>query len=65
MSPQEISDARAIRHRILHNFELSIQPDISDEERHRLLHIVIVGGGPTGIEFGAEMYDFVQQVKEE
>lgn len=45
------------------NFELATQPSTSQEERQRLLSIVIVGGGPTGVEFGAEMYDFVQQVK--
>ncbi|XP_005100464.1 internal alternative NAD(P)H-ubiquinone oxidoreductase A1, mitochondrial [Aplysia californica] len=58
---KEIADARRIRNRILSNFELSVQPRIDDEESKRLLHIVIVGGGPTGVEFGAELYDFVEQ----
>jgi len=44
------------------NFELANEPGISDEENERLLHTVIVGGGPTGVEFGAELYDFVKQV---
>jgi NADH dehydrogenase len=26
-----------------------------DEERKRLLHFVVVGGGPTGVEFAAEV----------
>lgn len=60
---QEIMDARQIRNRILNNFELSIQHGISEEETKRLLHFVIVGGGPTGVEFGAELYDFVEQVR--
>lgn len=59
---QEVSDARRIRNQILSNFELSLQPGISGEESERLLHTVIVGGGPTGVEFGAELYDFVEQV---
>lgn len=59
---QEIADARKIRNRLLSNFELAIQPGISEEESRRLLHTVIVGGGPTGVEFGAELYDFVLQV---
>lgn len=59
---QEIADARRIRNRILSNFELSVQPNIDAKEQQRLLHIVIVGGGPTGVEFGAELYDFVEQV---
>ena len=32
------------------------------EERKWLQHMVIVGGGPTGVEFGAEMHAFVEQV---
>ncbi len=59
---QEIVDARRIRNQILTNFELATQLDYSDPERRKLLHVVIVGGGPTGVEFGAEFYDFFQQV---
>ena len=58
---KEVSDARAIRNRLLSNFELALQPGIPPDERKRLLHVVIVGGGPTGVEFGAELYDFVEQ----
>lgn len=59
---QEIADARKIRNQILVNFELATQVGVSEEERKRLLHFVIVGGGPTGVEFGAEFYDFLKQV---
>ncbi|KAK7088099.1 probable NADH dehydrogenase [Littorina saxatilis] len=58
---KEIHDARRIRNRILSNFELALQPGIDKEEAERLLHVVIVGGGPTGVEFGAELYDFIEQ----
>ncbi|XP_031558797.1 probable NADH dehydrogenase [Actinia tenebrosa] len=58
---KEIADARKIRNQILKNFELAVQPGISEEDKRRLLHFVIVGGGPTGVEFGAELYDFVRQ----
>ncbi|XP_022103893.1 probable NADH dehydrogenase [Acanthaster planci] len=58
---KEVSDARAIRNRILNNFECALHPSISQAEREKLLHIVIVGGGPTGVEFGAELYDFVRE----
>ena len=58
---KEIADARMIRNQILKNFELAMQPGASAEEMKRLLHFVIVGGGPTGVEFGAELYDFVKQ----
>lgn len=60
---QEVSDARLIRNRILKNFELATQQATSEEERKRLLHFVIVGGGPTGVEFGAEFYDFLKEVQ--
>ncbi|XP_076472969.1 putative NADH dehydrogenase [Babylonia areolata] len=58
---KEINDARKIRNRILSNFELALQPGIEPAEIERLLHVVIVGGGPTGVEFGAELYDFIEQ----
>ena len=45
--------------------ELATQPDVSLEERKRLLHFVVVGGGPTGVEFSAEFYDFLKQVRRE
>ena len=57
---QEVDDARLIRNQILKNFELATQQATSEEERKRLLHFVIVGGGPTGVEFGAEFYDFLK-----
>jgi NADH:ubiquinone reductase (non-electrogenic) len=48
---------------LLDNFERTLEPAISDTERSRLKHIVIVGGGPTGVEFGAELYDFCKHVR--
>ena len=59
---QEVSDARRIRNHILMNFELATQATVGPEERRRLLHFVVVGGGPTGVEFSAEFYDFFKQV---
>uniref|UniRef100_A0A914CCN1 FAD/NAD(P)-binding domain-containing protein n=1 Tax=Acrobeloides nanus TaxID=290746 RepID=A0A914CCN1_9BILA len=61
---KEISDARQIRQKILRNLELELAPKCSKEEVKRLLHTVIVGGGPTGVEFGAELYDFIRKVAE-
>uniref|UniRef100_A0A914CC92 FAD/NAD(P)-binding domain-containing protein n=1 Tax=Acrobeloides nanus TaxID=290746 RepID=A0A914CC92_9BILA len=58
---KEISDARQIRQKILRNLELELAPKCSKEEVKRLLHTVIVGGGPTGVEFGAELYDFIRK----
>lgn len=61
---QEIQDARQIRDRIVCNFELASQRNLPEDEVNRLLHIVIVGGGPTGVEFGAELYDFFRTVRD-
>jgi len=58
---KEIKDARAIRSRIISNLETSMLPRLSEVKRNKLLHFVIVGGGPTGIEFGAELYDFITE----
>ncbi|KAG8175324.1 hypothetical protein JTE90_002869 [Oedothorax gibbosus] len=55
---KEIPDAQRIRRAILSNCERALSPQLSSEENQRLLHTVIVGGGPTGVEFGAELYDF-------
>lgn len=40
--------------------EQAVHPSITPEERSDLLQFSIVGGGPTGIEFAAELHDFVQ-----
>uniref|UniRef100_H2Z3K7 FAD/NAD(P)-binding domain-containing protein n=1 Tax=Ciona savignyi TaxID=51511 RepID=H2Z3K7_CIOSA len=56
---KELTDARNIRNRIISNFELAVQPGSNEKIQDQLLHIVIVGGGPTGVEFGAELYDFL------
>lgn len=58
---KEIAHARAIRNQILTNFELSAHPNITHDEEERLLHFIICGGGPTGVEFGAELYDFMRE----
>jgi len=56
-----VSDARSIRKRIIKNCEIACLPTIRDDERKRLLHFVVVGGGPTGVEFAAELYDFIHE----
>jgi len=56
---REVPDSRRIRRRILDCLERASGPDVSPERRKNLLHFVVVGGGPTGVEFSAEMHDFL------
>lgn len=35
--------------------------DQTEEEVKRLLHMVVVGGGPTGVEFAGELQDFFEE----
>ncbi|TPX07640.1 uncharacterized protein E0L32_010638 [Thyridium curvatum] len=58
---KDIDDARAIRNRIIHNLELACLPTTSDDERKRLLSFVVSGGGPTGVEFAAELFDLLNE----
>ena len=56
---KELTDARAIRQKIIECFERAANPSVSEQIRRQLLHFVVVGGGPTGVEFAAEMNDFL------
>lgn len=38
-----------------------VKTGVTDEEKRRLLHCVVVGGGPTGVEFSGELSDFIQK----
>ncbi|KAG8970049.1 NADH:ubiquinone oxidoreductase [Tulasnella sp. 419] len=57
---KEIPDAEKLRERVMDCIESAAFPDQSQEEVDRLMHMVIVGGGPTGIEFAGELHDFLQ-----
>lgn len=41
--------------------ETAAFPDQTPEEVSRLLHMVVVGGGPTGVEVSGEIHDFLEQ----
>lgn len=56
-----IDDAREIRNRVLGNLEQACLPTTTDEERRRLLSFVVSGGGPTGVEFAAELFDMLSE----
>ncbi|KAK7042308.1 FAD/NAD(P)-binding domain-containing protein [Favolaschia claudopus] len=56
---KDVRDARKIRIRVLECFEQAMQPTLSDIDRRNLLNFCIVGGGPTGVEFAAELHDLI------
>ena len=58
---KDIGDARRLRKRILECFEIASLPTTSDEVKRQILHFAVVGGGPTGMEFSAELSDLVHE----
>ncbi|KAL7934943.1 FAD/NAD(P)-binding domain-containing protein [Trichoderma chlorosporum] len=71
---RDVGDARRIRLRVLSIFEQCSYPTypgnkdgsiaenaLSEDEKRSLLHFVIVGGGPTGIEFAGELHDLIHE----
>jgi NADH dehydrogenase FAD-containing subunit len=56
---KQLEHARAIRNRLIECFERASAPTVGAEERQRLLTFVVVGGGPTNIEFASELHDFL------
>jgi NADH dehydrogenase len=58
---KDVGDARKIRNRILSCFETAALPTISDELKRVLLNFAVVGGGPTGIEWSAELHDLIHE----
>ncbi|GMN50917.1 hypothetical protein TIFTF001_020071 [Ficus carica] len=58
---KEVEDAQKIRRTVIDCFERASLPTVSDEEKKRILHFAVVGGGPTGVEFAAELHDFVNE----
>ncbi|XP_021738341.1 external alternative NAD(P)H-ubiquinone oxidoreductase B1, mitochondrial-like [Chenopodium quinoa] len=58
---KEVEDAQRIRKSVIDCFEQAVLPDLSEEEKRKNLHFVIVGGGPTGVEFAAELHDYIHE----
>lgn len=58
---KDLDDARKIKTTVLNNLESACLPTTTDEERRRLLSFVVCGGGPTGVEFAAELFDMLNE----
>ena len=57
---KNVSDAMKVRKTMFDLLEKASLPNVTPERARELLHIAIVGGGPTGIELTAELDDLVQ-----
>ncbi|KAL0958838.1 hypothetical protein HGRIS_014155 [Hohenbuehelia grisea] len=57
---KELHDAERMQRQFMDCVESAAFPGQSAEELERLLHIVVVGGGPTGIELSGELHDFLE-----
>ncbi|KAF6153066.1 hypothetical protein GIB67_034788 [Kingdonia uniflora] len=58
---KEVKDAQKIRRSVISCFQKADLPNLSQEEKIMKLHFVIAGGGPTGMEFAAELHEFVKE----
>ncbi|KAI8100100.1 pyridine nucleotide-disulfide oxidoreductase-domain-containing protein [Halteromyces radiatus] len=58
---RDVDHARSIRKRLIECFEYASQPGLTETQKRNRLHFVVAGAGPTGIEFSAELYDFISR----
>ncbi|KAF4119746.1 NADH:ubiquinone reductase (non-electrogenic) [Geosmithia morbida] len=58
---KEIGDAQRIRKKFMDCVETAAFKDQTEDEIDRLMHMVVVGGGPTGVEFAGEAQDFFEE----
>ena len=58
---KQLKHSRAIRDRLIECFEQASSLGTSAEQRKQLLTFVIVGGGPTNVEFASELHDFLSK----
>ena len=58
---KELTDAKELKAKIRRNLSQAAQLPVGDPEREKLLKFVIVGGGPTGSEFAAELRDYIDE----
>jgi NADH dehydrogenase FAD-containing subunit len=56
-----VKDARRIKDAMVNCFERANLPGSSDQQKIQDLTFCVIGAGPTGIEFAAELRDFVEE----
>ncbi|KAF4585058.1 NADH:ubiquinone oxidoreductase [Pleurotus pulmonarius] len=57
---KELADAERMQRQFMDCLESAAFPGQSQQELDRLLHMVVVGGGPTGVELSGELHDFLE-----
>jgi len=58
---KQIEDAARIRRNVVNCFERANVPELTDDQRKAILTFVVIGAGPTGVEFCAELCDFLEE----
>eukprot|EP00850_Spirogloea_muscicola_P001542 SM000005S17339 [mRNA] locus=s5:1405445:1410362:- [translate_table: standard] len=58
---REIEEARAVRKTLILNLMKANIPGTPEDEKRQLLSCIVVGGGPTGVEFSGELSDFIRR----
>ncbi|GME98267.1 unnamed protein product [Ambrosiozyma monospora] len=58
---KELPDSVQVRKKLLSAIERASLYPAGSPERKRLLSFVVVGGGPTGVEFAGELQDYVDE----
>ncbi|EIN05487.1 NADH dehydrogenase [Punctularia strigosozonata HHB-11173 SS5] len=56
---KELHDAEKAQDRFIDCIESAAFPGQTEAEKDRLLHMIVVGGGPTGVELSGELHDFL------
>lgn len=57
---KELGDAERMNREFMDCLESAAFPGQDEKEIERLLHMVVVGGGPTGVELSGELHDFLE-----
>uniref|UniRef100_A0A383VNM9 NADH:ubiquinone reductase (non-electrogenic) n=1 Tax=Tetradesmus obliquus TaxID=3088 RepID=A0A383VNM9_TETOB len=58
---RDVRHAEAIRSQLIENIALAGVPGRPVDDYNRLLHVVIVGGGPTGVEVAGELSNLINR----
>lgn len=56
-----VTDALRVRSKIIALFDRAAHPNVCEQTKKQLLSFIVCGGGPTGVEFTAELLDLVNR----